>query len=572
MTHTPFWSGSLYTCLALSAVILTSACQPSAPLGGAARSTTGEQPAAGEGQPKYGGIAVIANRADAPGSWDSMLTSTITLTHVSLGVYGEANLVRRCREDIYKLCPSLAESWEPSSDFTQWTFKIRDGVLWHDGTPFTAADVKFWADLAYNGAKVGDKTRPPALFKAELGDLKSVEVMDGNRVRFNLGGPIPYYPDLLSRPPVTIAHPRHLMEPRIQQGEVMIGPADVGWVGLGPFKMVKHDKGSVIELRRFDQYWEKDSAGRQLPYLDGIDFPIISDPSSMVAAFRSGRLDGGARGVGFGILPDQRASIEQSLKDQVQFVNIAAYRWAFHFNTVMASPFQDVRVRKAISLWLDRRAGIQAALGGSGTMSSIMSPTSPWPSPDWATWPGFNESTREQDRAEAKRLLASAGYGSGLEMMLMCRPVWAQACEWLQGDLAGLGVQVKFNLLDDATWNQQQRSTSDWHMQQAAFTDLIPEALERQLARASVSPNAAPKHEDDRVPEMFARFRQVKTPDERLQVAREIEKYVLQDQVYSIVTFNELQVLPYRSYVKGLFAPPEELGHNVDFATVWLDK
>jgi peptide/nickel transport system substrate-binding protein len=362
------------------------------------------------------------------------------------------------------------------------------------------------------------------------------------------------------------------METRIQQGEVMIGPADVGWVGLGPFKMVKHDKGSIIELRRFDRYWEKDSAGRQLPYLDGIDFPIISDPSAMVAAFRSGRLDGGARGVGFGILPDQRASIEQSLKDQVQFVDIAAYRWAFHFNTVMTSPFQDVPVRKAISLWLDRRAGIQAALGGSGTMSSIMSPTSPWPSPDWATWPGFNESTREQDRAEAKRLLASAGYGSGLEMMLMCRPVWAQACEWLQGDLAGLGVQVKFNLLDDATWNQQQRSTSDWHMQQAAFTDLIPEGLERQLAKASVSPNAAPKHEDDRVPEMFARFRQVKTQDERLQVARDIEKYVLQDQAYSIVTFNELQVLPYRSYVKGLFAPPEELGHNVDFATVWLDK
>ena len=57
----------------------------------------------------------------------------------------------------------------------------------------------------------------------------------------------------------------------------------------------------------------------------------------------------------------------------------------------------------------------------------------------------------------------------------MCRPVWAQACEWLQGDLTGLGVHVKFNLLDDATWNQQQRSTSDWHMQQAAFTDLIPE-------------------------------------------------------------------------------------------------
>ncbi len=355
MTRTPLWSGPFLTGFLASAVVVLAACQPAAPPGGATKSSPGEKPAAGEEQPKYGGVAVIANRADAPGSWDSMLTSTITLTHVSLGVYGEANLVRRCREDIYKLCPSLAESWEPSPDFTQWTFKIRDGVLWHDGTPFTAADVKFWADLAYNGAKVGDKTRPPALFKAELGDLKSVEVMDGNRVRFILGGPIPYYPDLLSRPPVTIAHPRHIMEPRIQQGEVMIGPADVGWVGLGPFKMVKHDRGSVIELRRFDRYWEQDAQGRQLPYLDGIDFPIISDPSAMIAAFRSGRLDGGARGVGFGLLPDQRASIEQSLKDQVQFVNIAAYRWAFHFNTVMVSPFQDVRVRKAISLWLDRR-------------------------------------------------------------------------------------------------------------------------------------------------------------------------------------------------------------------------
>jgi ABC-type transport system substrate-binding protein len=214
---------------------------------------------------KTGGIAVIANREDPPASWDPMFQTSISLGHVSGSVFGDGTLVRPCRDDLYKVCPALAESWETNPDFTQWTFKLRDGVVWHDGTKLTAEDIAFWVDLAYNGAKAADKSRPVARFKAYFGPLDKVEAMDERTVRFNLKSPTPSFLDLIASRNVQIAHPRHLMAPKIAAGEVMVSPADVGYVALGPFKVDKIEKGSVVSVRKFDKYWEKDLEGRQLP-------------------------------------------------------------------------------------------------------------------------------------------------------------------------------------------------------------------------------------------------------------------------------------------------------------------
>jgi ABC-type transport system substrate-binding protein len=71
-------------------------------------------------------------------------------------LWGDGNVVRRCLDDAYKVCPGLAEGWEVNSDFTQWTFKVRDNVVRHDGKPFTVEDVRYWADLGFFGAKSAD--------------------------------------------------------------------------------------------------------------------------------------------------------------------------------------------------------------------------------------------------------------------------------------------------------------------------------------------------------------------------------------------------------------------------------
>ncbi len=332
---------------------------------------------------KTGGVAVIAHREDPPATWDPMFQTSISLTHVSASVFGDGSLVRPCRDDLYKVCAGLAESWENNPEFTQYTFKLRDNVLWHDGTKLTAEDIVFWVDLAYNGAKSGDKTRPVSRFKAYFGNLDKVEAPDERTVRFTLKNPTPYFMDLIASRNVQIAHPRHLMAPKIAAGEVMVAPADIGFVALGPFKVDKIEKGSVVSVRKFDKYWEKDAQGKQLPYLDGIDFPIINDLSAVVAAFRAGRLDGGTRGLGFTLKPEQKASLEQAFGDQVWFAELGGQRETLWFNTLRESPLQDAKVRKAISLAIDKREGIQAVESGNGFLTTLQAPKSPWPNPDW---------------------------------------------------------------------------------------------------------------------------------------------------------------------------------------------
>src|SRR5207249_3383744 len=116
-----------------------------------------------------------------------------------------------------------------------------------------------------------------------------------------------------------IQHPKHLMQPAIDKGQVNVTPQEIGYVGAGPFKVQNYEKGSVLQLRRFDGYWEKDEKSRRLPFMDGIDYIIFSDPAAMDAAFRTGRLDGGARGAGYTLTKERRDAYRQSLGDKVWF-------------------------------------------------------------------------------------------------------------------------------------------------------------------------------------------------------------------------------------------------------------
>ena len=106
-------------------------------------------------------------------------------------------------------------------------------------------------------------------FKGDLGDVRRVEVLPGNRLRVTLGQRSRLYPNVLSNPRLKVGHPKHLMEQRIQQGEVNVAPLDVGVVGTGPFRLAEYERDSVVRLRRFEAYWEKDAGANRLPYLEG---------------------------------------------------------------------------------------------------------------------------------------------------------------------------------------------------------------------------------------------------------------------------------------------------------------
>ena len=523
---------------------------------------------------KYGGILVMANRGDPPAGFGPFRTSSIALHHVGGALFGPGNLVMRCRENIYLVCPYLATSWVVNPGFTEWTFSIRNEVYWHDGTPFTAEDARFWFELAYFGAKVGDKVRAPAYFKGEFGDVEEIEVLEHNRLRITFRHRNPYFLEVLSNPRFKIAHPRHLMERRIEQGEVSINPIDVGLVGLGPFRLEGYERGSVIRVRRFDQYWEK-TPGGNLPYLDGIDYVIMPDPFAMDLAFRTGRLDGGARGQQHYLTSERKQGYVRDLGQDVFFAEMDGGNFRLAFNLLKPGPWQDPQVRRAMALWIDKRAAIPSALGGFGWTSPDTGPPNiliPIGRALFINWPKFDLGSLEEKRAEARLLMAEAGYTKGFSMGHLCRALNPAPCEFLKAQLAGLGVDLQLHIVDEGEWNRA-RVSLDYDSQEGRLTPSpIPEGTESVYGRYSTNPDAYAKHEDPRVDDLYRRLRGALASDQRVLVWRAIERYLFVEQTYVIPIAESINVVPYRTYVQGLVIPTEDGHTNTDFATVWLEK
>jgi peptide/nickel transport system substrate-binding protein len=521
---------------------------------------------------KVGGILVLANRGDPPTGFDTMRTSSIALHHVAGALFGPGNLVMRCRENMYLVCPYLAHSWIPNQDFTEWKFILRTDVVWHDGTLFTPEDAKFWLDLAVFGFKSGDMVRAPAYFKGDLGEVEKVEVIPPDQLRITLESPNRFFPDILANPRLKIAHPRHLMEQRIEEGEVSISPLDVGLIGLGPFKFEDYEPGSRIILHRFNEYFEHDSSGNRLPYLDSITYIIMTDPLAMDVAFRTGRLDGGARGFGHYLSEERMDGYVRDLGDDVFFTQIEGGTIRIAFNVLKPGPWQDERVRRAIALWIDKESAIPAVLGGFGWTSPDISPNNPYKDKRFVIWPKFDLEPLEEKRVEAKRLMAEAGYADGFSMGHLCRARHTQGCLFLKDQLAGLGINLNLQIVDEGEWNRA-RISLEYDTQPGALSVLpIPEGTEGVYGRFSKSPDSYSKHEDPELDRYYRLLREATTTERRIDIWRQLQKYIFLEQTYIIPIAEATYVVAYRTYVNGLAIPPEDGHSNTDFATVWLNK
>ena len=526
--------------------------------------------ASSSGGPKYGGILIASNRGDI-GKWDVMFTGTITVHNVVGSIYGPGNLIRPCREDVFFICDALSDKWESNSDFTEWTFHIRDNVTWHDGQPFTAKDAKWWIDLSINGVS---PDRRPSNKAVDFGDVVSVDAVNDSTLKITLATGIPTYLAAWGNSSNEIAHPRHLMQPEIDAGNATVSPDDVGVVATGPFKFKEYRKGSVIKVRRNDKYWEKDGKGNQLPFLDGIDFPIIGDTNTMTAAFRAGRIDTTSRGTGYALTPAQMRGITKDLGDKAYFAGWDDTHQGIAINTSVA-PWDDIRVRKALNLWYDRHASCEVILEGECVVVAMYAPNAPWYDKASEKWPGINPDTKEADRVESKRLLTEAGYPDGFKTSIMCRNVWISNCEFYEQQFRGfLGEgNVTLDIVDTAT-RDERSCAGDYAIASGGNLGADGPAPQAYYA-AFASTNACAtygKHGDTKVDDMFKAAASAKTIEDRIEKTRALEKYIMHDKVYAIVTNKESKKAAFRSYMKGFVAPAVGQYNNTSHATVWLDK
>jgi len=537
-----------------------------------ATSVPAGQPTATPDPVKYGGVLRVGHRKDPPSAWDTMRSTNYNLTPLTSALAGEGNLVQPCWEDERKICPALAESWEPNADFSQWTFKIRKGVTWHDGVPFTAENVVYWVNLFVNGAKVGDKERLPGAAKAQFGDFDKIELVDADTVRIYLNNPNSFYLDSLAKHRIPIFHAQHLFEPAIAAGNVDVSPFELGNIGTGPFKFWTYEKSSFIAFTRNNEYWEKDSEGRQLPFLDGIEYYVLGSPSAHHAALRTGRLDVGARGNKYYATPELIPQFKESLGDGVYFLERAGGgSAAIGFNT-MKAPFNDVRLREAISLWVDRQTSVDTLLQGYGRVRAGFLATE-HSSPDFMTWPGYDPKTKEADKAKALQLVAAAG-AEGLEFTIIAPNTQTTAMEWWIGAMDGLGMNPKLQIMDVGAFDERKAGT-DWEatwgggsLDEATSADVT-----FRFGRKSDSPYASTVHEDPKLADFAVQMGKISTAEERSKLLQEIEQYVLNEQYYMLFNSVGLSLVPVRSYVKDakmsfILNPPT----YASYAHTWLDQ
>lgn len=331
--------------------------------------------------------------------------------------------------------PALAESWEVSEDGKTYTFKLRTGVKFHDGTDFNADDVKFSLDRA----RAEDSTNAQkGLFKA----IASVDVVDPATVKITLASPAGNFLFNMGWGDAIIV------------GSESVDSNKTTPVGTGPFKFSKWTKGSSIELVKNDTYWG------DAKVLDKAVFRIIPDPAAAVAAMLAGDVDA------FANFPSPEA-VPQFHADPRFTVVVGSTEG----ETILSinnkkKPFDDVRVRRAIAHAIDRKAIIDGAMFGLGTpIGTHFAPHHP------AYVDNVNKYPR--DLVKAKALLAEAGFPEGFKATIkLPPPTYARrGGEIVAASLREIGIDLEIIPVEWGQWLEQAFKGKDFDLTIVSHTE-----------------------------------------------------------------------------------------------------
>jgi peptide/nickel transport system substrate-binding protein len=329
------------------------------------------------GEPKRGGVVRLAV-SDAGNDPLDPLAANHSWTHFYALMLWDTLVAIDAQ---WRVTPQLAESWEPNEDATEWTFRLRRGVKFHDGKPLTAADAAYTLKRTLDPALgSGGHARLSASLKPS-----GIATPDESTLVLSLTRP----DSLLT---TALAQPYNAVVP---EG---FDPADATGIGTGPFKLKSWQTGDSFEVVRNENYWEEG-----LPYLDGVRAVVMPEEASKVQSVISGQQDL-ADPVGFAAASTVTGDAEILTAESANFFTIAM--------DSTKEPFTDPRVTEAVKIAADRQKILELAIGGSGTVSIDVPapPTDPF-YPDDLTDEG-------PQIEEAKRLLAEAGYTEGLEVEL----------------------------------------------------------------------------------------------------------------------------------------------------------
>jgi peptide/nickel transport system substrate-binding protein len=507
--------------------------------------------------PKRGGVLTYVIPSDAPPSFDSHRETTFATVHVAAPFYSV--LIRVNPENPASstdfVCDLCTEMPKPTDGGKTFTFKIRSGVKFHDGSPLTAQDV---------GASWKRIIHPPqgvtSARESFYTMVDSVEVPDNSTVVFKLKFATTAFLPALADPYATIYKKEIIdKDPKWYEKNVM---------GSGPFRFVSYEAGQSVKGERNPDYYHKGQ-----PYLDGFVGILAPKQSVRVDAMRADRAQMEFRG----LPPSARDELVKELGDKI---TVQEGDWncgnLITFNH-KKKPFDDVRVRKALALAVDQWHGAPALakIANVRTVGGIVFPGSQLAATreELQKIPGFWPDI-EKSRAEAKRLLKEAG-AEGLKFELLNRNVdqpYKFIGTWIIDEWSKVGLKAEQKVVPTGPWFDNMRNGTFDVVVEANCVSVVNPLLDTQkyLPRSVYQENYG-NYEDPKAVEIYNAMLREQDPAKQRSLMRAYETQILTTEMHGLPITWWYRIIPHRSYVKGWKISTSHY-LNQDLANVWLDK
>ena len=486
--------------------------------------------AAPEGDPVSGGT-LIWGHSETTQNLDMHQTGTASTGRVLQNVHDSIVTV----DSDLNVIPSLAESFEIADDGLTYTFRLRPGVMFHDGSTLTSADVK------YSFERVANPDTGAVNFEV-FNDVASIEIPDDMTVVITMSQVNAPFLSRLAENGAGVVIPEGSGD---VQGETPIG--------AGPFRFVRREFGNEVELARFDDYWGGPA------YLDTVIAREITEPTVRLTGLRTGELH-----MINDIPADRIAEIEGS--GEFQVVKWFPLNWDFlNFNHDF-EPFQDARVRQAFDLMVDKEVLLDGALWGEGRTTA---------SPSYPTSASFNPDlqNRAQDFEQARALLQEAGYGPGdLQVTFKVTtnyPYHVEAAQIMLEWFREGGVDMTIEQLTWSDWLSQVWVDKDFEMTMMNFFTLWePDFLYYSLWHSTGAFNYR-KISDPELDTILADARTVVDPGERALIYKTAQQRI-HDETLDVILWFRNGTIAAQQTVGGLDTIVHPNGSNLRFHRVWL--
>jgi peptide/nickel transport system substrate-binding protein len=505
---------------------------------------------------KPGGVLQVYHR-DSPASMSIHEESTNSVVIPMMAVFNNLVLFdqHKAQNSLDTIVPDLAESWSWSEDGTRLTFRLRQGVKWHDGKPFTAADVKCTWDLLTGRAAERLRLNPRRSWWNNVAEITT----DGPaEATFVLQRPEPAILALIASG-YTPVYPCHVSPRDMRQHPI----------GTGPFKFGDYKPNQYIKLARNPDYWKP---GR--PYLDGIEYDIIPNRSTAILAFIAGKFDMTfPYEVTIPLLKDIKTQAPQATCE----IGMASESIGVLVNRTVA-PFDNAELRRAMALTLDRKSFIDILGQGEGELGGafLPPPEGVWgmPAERLQTLPGYSGDSKK-DREEAQAIMQKLGYGPNnrLPVKISTRniAVYRDPAAILIDQLKEIYIDGELETVETANWVPK-LIRKDFKIGLNVLGTAVddPDVYFYQNYVCSSKRNY-PGYCDKEFDKLVDQQSMEADPEKRKKIAQDAD-YKLQQDLARPIIYHLRAATCWQPEVKGLTMMTNSQYNGWRFEDIWLDK